>query len=79
MLFFFTDKLSINSEDIYYVLSVHAICKIAIPAVRKIFDREFKPDDLSRILRKNKDKLQLLRKPNCITNDQWRLLNDQCK
>lgn len=78
-MFFLTDTLSINSEDIYYVLSVHAICKIAIPAVRTIFDREIKPDNLSSVIRENTDELHRLQISNAITGEQWRILNENSK
>ncbi|CAC5392230.1 TTN [Mytilus coruscus] len=72
------DKLLFRSEDIHYILSVHAICKIAIPAFRDVFDKKFPPESLSGIIHKHKGDLVPRLKTNHITSDQWRLLLNGC-
>ncbi|XP_076113980.1 uncharacterized protein LOC143082264 [Mytilus galloprovincialis] len=68
------DKLLIKTEDIYYLLSVYAISKIATPAVRYVFNTEFHPDTLHKTIRTNIGKLSLLRQSKHINLEDWKLL-----
>ncbi|VDI44985.1 Hypothetical predicted protein [Mytilus galloprovincialis] len=73
------DELLIKTEDIHYLLSVHAISNIATPAVRDVFDKEFSPHTLRKTLQMNMGTLHNLKRQKHINLEDWKLLFDNRK